>query len=243
MMGKYPKNKYATEVESELHDEIFKDDIDAWWIDEDVFSKIKKPMVSMASKYNIVFGDPILDVDFYCNLIYRDFFAERSVGNPQMWRKAKKIHEIFCLRGDGTIKAATGKVDLDKELFSMMKDGLREYWGEIEKVLSYCSKNQIAQEIEAMAREEEREENENDRKYFKHKFVGYIKSLKNSGTFSNKVKTIRDPEGEFLYDFFYFLKHDPDLSKYLTRNIPIEWENPGVPKRSEKRKKIDKYLK
>lgn len=239
-MSKYSKNKYATEIEAELHDEIFNDDIDAWWIDEHVFCKIKELMETLSSKYNIVFSNPILDIDFYCNLIYRDFFAERTIGNPQMWRKAKDIYDILNLRGSGTIKGATGKVDLSKELFSMMKNGLQEYWGEIENILSYCKENEIKDEIYKMAKAEQVEENENNRQYFKYKFVGYIKSMKNAGIFSDKVKKLRDNEGSFLYDLFYYIKND--LSEYTVREITPEWQEPSEPDSAEKRRTISKYL-
>lgn len=222
------------------NEDFFDEDIHAWWIDINVFSKIKELMETLSSKYNIVFSNQILDIDFYCNLIYADFFSERSIGNPKLWRKAKDIYDILNLKGTGTIKGATGKVDLSKELFSMMKNGLQEQWSEIENLLSYCSEDEIEDEICKMARAEQIEENENNRQYFKYKFVGYIRSMKNAGIFSDKVKKLRDNEGSFLYDLFYYLKSD--LSEYIVREITPEWQEPSEPDSAEKRRTISKYL-
>ena len=196
---------------------------------EDLFIQLVE---ETAESNNIHFTSNQLN-DF--RMIVFPMFIER-VDSARKYRDALQLINFCRLKGDARIKTTTGSLNLDSDFMEELQDLLIEKVNSIlndAEFLGYSYEEKIKQ-LETLAEFERKEEI----KPFKESLNSVVLWLKGVGIFSNKVKTVRDNEGAFLYDLFYKMKHD------LNYNLMHFWNDPPeIALKPEKRKIIARLLK
>jgi hypothetical protein len=212
-------------------------DVASFWIDSGGQDKLSSLIKELAGKYRISFGNSF---DDFITIFSSEFMGdEQKEGYKGKYQRANSILKLCNLKGDAKIIAANGSVNISRDLLKHIQGLLSTDKIDILKsstLIGYTNEEKHIRMKELADREKHEEKNS-----FKYKLNRIIDLLKGWDIFSKKVKTVRNPEGAFLFDLFYIMKTG------LNYNFPIDWGDPSdfspdVLSNSEKKKIIERWI-